>query len=282
MTAVSELCLLVDNGSIRDHAALFTRKLASTLACQSGKSVMAVSLAHSDRIPLAKLNGEAVPLLLPTLHSLEGATSLTRLRVLPLLMVGEGIIYRKIASAAATFANRRPDVDVSMAPALVDPCERGEGSIPHLMASAVMRIIRERSLRGAEVIIVDHGSPVEAVARLRDWVADEVRRQLPEGIAARVVAASMERREGEAFAFADPLLEAALADAARRGVSDVVVAKMLLQPGKHSGRRGDIETILERVSNEHASLAVHQPRQIFRQNDLISLLLRRLTAVAIG
>jgi hypothetical protein len=92
-----------------------------------------------------------------------------------------------------------------------------------------------------EIIVVDHGSPVRPVALLRDQVAARLAEYLGSSVHS-VRAASMERPEGDAYAFNDPLLAAALADRPP-GPGPVVVCQLFLAPGRHAGPDGDIASI---------------------------------------
>jgi hypothetical protein len=271
----STCVVLVDNGSIRDHALLFTRKLARDLERRSGLRVIAASLAHSDRIPPEKLNGEPAWLLGSLLDTLAEQDT-GAVVVLPLLMTRWGAIYNKVADVAKEAVSRHPGMQVVVGGGLVEPPDAGPRSIPWQLASAMQRSMDEAGVSHAEWIVVDHGSPVPEVAQVRDWVARQVAAMLPEGRAARVVAASMERREGPEYAFADPLLDVALRAAVERGVQEVWVAKLFLQPGRHSGRAGDVEQIVARVCKDHPQLKVHMPRQVFHQKHLTHVLHDRL------
>ncbi|MEY4402771.1 MAG: hypothetical protein RIR91_806, partial [Verrucomicrobiota bacterium] len=57
--------------------------------------------------------------------------------------------------------------------------------------------------------------------------------------AERVIACSMERREGPEYAFNEPLLETAL----NRCTSNVTILMLFVLPGRHAGPGGDVETI---------------------------------------
>ena len=279
ISETKELCLLVDNGSLRDHAVLFTRKLARKLEADGAIPVTAVSLAHSDQIPVEKLNGVPVPLLAEALESIAQSMTVRRVTILPLLMVGDGVIYQKISSIIASFSKQHPAIECRLARALVKPGDRGPVSIPAFMAKAVSHLIQIDSLHLPEVWVVDHGSPLAKATEMRDEVAANLGRILPHGMVSGVYPASMERREGKEYDFNEPLLETALMHAGNRGVKDVIVVKMFLQPGRHSGKYGDISGILRSVRQEFPTMRIHEPSQVFSQKDLISLLKVRLDEV---
>jgi hypothetical protein len=72
------------------------------------------------------------------------------------------------------------------------------------------------------------------------------------GDVAGCAVASMERREGEAYAFNEPLLASRLA-AAPFDEGDVVVALQFLSPGRHAGPGGDVATICEQAESTAAA-----------------------------
>jgi sirohydrochlorin ferrochelatase len=105
--------------------------------------------------------------------------------------------------------------------------------------------------------VCDHGTPTRAVHAVREAVVAQVAAMLDK-TAVSVRSCSMERRDGEAFAFNDPLLENAVADVGNdhdTGQADgVVVALLFLGPGKHAGPGGDVATI---VQSAQSGLPVH-------------------------
>lgn len=271
-----DICLLVDNGSVRDHAALFTRKLAEKIQQASSEKVLAVSLDHSFRIPVEKLNGIPVPILNALLSELAEQSSLKTLTILPLLMVGGGAIYQKLQAQVDVFRSRRPDVTVKMAKALIDPNETSAFSIPALMVKNIEATLAQTAEVRPDVIVVDHGSPVQVASEMRNWVAQEVEKRLDPGTFGCVMAASMERRPGENYDFNEPLLQTALQQCADRGVDMVVISKLFLQPGKHSGKKGDIDGIVQNFQKTNQQLDIRVVRKGFLLNDLTKLFLSRL------
>ena len=246
-----------------------------------GIPTVAVSLAHSDRIPIGKLNGQPVPILEPFLESLADSPRLKKIYVIPLMMVNGGAIYTKLAESINSFRKQNPVKVIALGGTLVNRLESVPVSVPAIIAKGVESEIRRVGLDGPEVLIVDHGSPFPVAAEVRNWVASEVGRLLPKGIVQSVLGASMERRDGARYDFNEPLLQYAIEDCANRGVRDVLVAKMLIQPGKHSGKKGDIDQIVEAVSDECPRTRVHVLRQVFQQKDLVSLLTIRLRELVI-
>tara|TARA_R110002111_G_scaffold249775_2_gene313864 strand:- start:113 stop:514 length:402 start_codon:yes stop_codon:yes gene_type:complete len=93
------------------------------------------------------------------------------------------------------------------------------------------------------VALVDHGSPIIEVNRVRNAVAVQLAQELDLPTQS-VLACSMERREGEAYAFNEPLLEK-LGD--QRGFTGgtLLLALFFLLPGRHAGAGGDVAEICD-------------------------------------
>ena len=88
--------------------------------------------------------------------------------------------------------------------------------------------------------------------------------------------ASMERREGAAYAFNEPLLATALRTPPfDRG--DVVVALQFLSPGRHAGPGGDIADICAAAEAEQPGLRTQMTEPIAADGRLVELLAERLT-----
>ena len=131
------------------------------------------------------------------------------------------------------------------------------------------------------IIVLDHGSPSRIVTSVRDAVAarlgelvrDGANRAVASGTgptagqgiddvgastrpAIHVQAASMERREGSAYDYCEPLLERALAAAAVNQPldADIIIAMLFALPGKHAGAGGDVAEIIEHACAAHPTL----------------------------
>jgi hypothetical protein len=70
--------------------------------------------------------------------------------------------------------------------------------------------------------------------------------------AERVIACSMERREGPEYAFNEPLLETALS----RCTSNVTILMLFVLPGRHAGPGGDVETIAKAHAPESIQVRI--------------------------
>ena len=93
---------------------------------------------------------------------------------------------------------------------------------------------------------MDHGSPIEKLSILRNTVTNQLKELLGDSVST-ATACSMERREGDAYAFNDPLLETISFEKTSIGKSleSLVVAMFFLLPGRHAGEGGDVDEILQ-------------------------------------
>jgi hypothetical protein len=276
-----KICL-VDNGSVRAHAALFTRALARKLGDCIGLEVTACSLDYSHRIDPGLLRGKPVPLLLSLLRSWAADPGCRGVWVLPLLWVNGGAIHARLAEQLQTAQALRPDIVWQLCPAVAGSTEGGIEEVVRMLRWAVEAGFERCPQQAPTLLLVDHGSPHRAAALLRDRVAARME-QVLEGRVRRVLPCSMERRPGPDYAFNEPLL-ADLLDALPVGpeAGPYWLLRFFLQPGKHSGKGGDIDRICHEALNRRPTLQLFHLCRVFRQKDLISLLMLRLREAAIG
>ncbi|HLP02892.1 MAG TPA: CbiX/SirB N-terminal domain-containing protein, partial [Opitutaceae bacterium] len=148
-----------------------------------------------------------------------------------------------------------------------------------VLEKRVRATLAERESAGAAaerpaVAVVDHGSPEPKVTAVRDAVAARLRERLGDAVRA-VAPCSMERREGEEYAFADPLLAALL----RRAPFDagaVIVAMLFLSPGRHAGPEGDVAQICRAAEAERPALRATMTDLLGGDPAVLELLAERL------
>jgi hypothetical protein len=124
------------------------------------------------------------------------------------------------------------------------------------------------------VLLVDHGSPIYAVACVRNHLGDQVCELLRREIAGFGVA-SMERRPGPDYAFNEPLLSSALARPPFNQ-GEVVILHQFLSPGRHAGPSGDVAEICEEAGRGAPRLATYLTEPIAGDPRVVEVLLRRL------
>ncbi len=229
---------LLDNGSLSPKSILQGRTLARRFGERVGMPVDLVSVAHSDRVPAEELEGERAWTWASYLQA-AGERGIESIQVVPLFF-GPSFGLRKARSVAEKFEG---PTRVEWADCLVTQSDADDSLVDILVQEVIQALDTSREARSrTRVLLVDHGSPFEEVTACRDWIGDRMRSQLGSRVES-VVACSMERREGEAYDFNEPTLEAALNEARASGVKDLLLSYLFLFPGRHAGLGGDIDVI---------------------------------------
>lgn len=264
---------LFDNGSLRAESTLSLRRVATALCERTGLPVQAVSLLHSSNVPAEALGGESARLLEPALVAHFEAFPKGEAVLLPLFFGPSAALTDYVPARLASIRARFPHCRVKLAPWLVNPAD-GDSRLAGVLADQVRKTARERGWNRPKVVLVDHGSPQAAVAAVRDHLGRQVRAALADEIEALAVA-SMERREGDAYAFNEPLLATALSTPPFNQ-GEVVIALQFLSPGRHAGPGGDIATICAVAEAEQDGLQTQMTEPIAVDARLVALLAERL------
>jgi hypothetical protein len=241
---------LLDNGSLEPAAHRNLRAVAAAVAARTGLPVEAVSWRHSDRIPPGDLDGAPARALVPWMRA--GLREGEREFFLVLFLVSaEGAIATAMRAEIDELRRAEGGFACGFAAGLAPAVE----ALGEISAACVRDAMAARGLRRPSVVVVDHGGPVRASARLRDEVAAAVRTRLG-AAAASVAAASLESPDGPDFAFNRPLF-ADLLGAPDFGAGDVVIAPLFLAPGRHAGDDGDLARIARAAEGRTAGLRCH-------------------------
>ena len=258
------IILLFDNGSLKPEASLKLRDLARNLSDVFSMQVEPVSLLHSCKIDPELLNGEPATIIR---RRFKKAVNNKERKILCLpLFLGPSLaitdyLQELIQEALAS--------DSEMQIKVAAPLSGWDVHKPDERLVTVMKELIEECRANAKrsfknIVLVDHGSPIKKMAILRNGIAEKVDTLLKgEGVKATVTACSMEKREGDAFSFNDPLLETIPDYLNLEAAEDLLVAMFFLMPGRHAGEGGDVETIL-------SNLCQNQRIRSFCKTDLIA------------
>ena len=269
----SVVCFLFDNGSLRAESTLSLRRVAMALHLRAGMRVEAVSLLHSSNVPAEALGGEPARLLEPALIAFFQAFPEGEAVVLPLFFGPSSALIDYVPARLASLRMRFPHARVWLASWLVDRRD-DDTRLAEMLADQVRATAHACSWNRPKVILVDHGSPQAAVTEVRNHLGQQLRSALRNEIEALTVA-SMERREGEAYDFNEPLLATALRTPPFDH-GEVVVALQFLSPGRHAGPGGDIATICATAEAGRADLRTQITAPIAVDARLVELLAERL------
>lgn len=275
----SSAWFLFDNGSLRAESTLSLRRVAARLGERTGLAVQAVSLLHSSNVPADALGGEPARLLEPALTAFFEVNPQGEATLVPLFFGPSAALTEYVPARVRSVRTRFPGARVRMAPWLVDMAS-ADRRLAEMLADQVRAAARSRGWARPQVVLVDHGSPQPAVAEVRNHLGSQLRAVLGDEIEGLSVA-SMERREGEAYAFNEPLLATALRAPEFTG-GEVVVALQFLSPGRHAGPGGDIAEICLAAETENRALQTQMTDPLAADDRLIETLAERLAqAVAL-
>ena len=263
--------LLVDNGSLRAQATLNLRRLAHALGQATGQEVEAASLLHSYKIPAEELEGRKAVSLGPLAEQLA-AQGTTELVILPFFFGPSLALTRYLPERLAEVQANYPQLSVKVALPLVESQAVVDLRLARLLAENVRERMEGQSQ--PKVVLVDHGSPIPEVTAVRNYLAGQLSVLLSEE-ASCVTFASMERRDGEAYRFNEPLLVDLLSSKAM-AESDVILAMLFLSPGRHAGEGGDIAEICDQAMAQSPGLRVTTTRLAGEHDAILEILATRL------
>ncbi len=269
--------LLIDNGSLQAGAYRNLQAVAQALGMRLGVPVHPVSLLHSRKIDPAELGGERAWTFEPFVRD-RIAAGVRSFGFLPFFFGPTGAITRYLPERLEALRARHGPFAVSRAPFLFDADVALDRAVAKIVADNVRRCILGKRLRRPPVVLVDHGSPLAAVAYARDYIAGQLSVLLSPEEVACVGAASMERREGAEYDFNEPLLERRLRMEGY-DAGDVVVAMLFLSPGRHAGPGGDVAEICSAAEADQHGLRCHMTDLVGTRPEVIDLLAARFAAL---
>lgn len=268
------IVFLIDNGSLRPQATFWLRCLAEALSERTSSRVEAVSLLHSHKIDPEILDGVPATIVKRRLRELAKADE-AEFVFLPLFLGPSSGIQDYLPQVIEEVRAEYPKIRVKIADVL-------SGSDPDSPDPRLAKILAEqvRAMRPGpttKVALVDHGTPAVAVNRVRNQVAQQLVDELG-ATAAMVQPCSMERREGEAYAFNEPLLEN-LAQVPNFVGGDLILAMFFLLPGRHAGEGGDVAEIYAGLIEDGTFSSIETTPLLAESPKLLDILEDRLQAV---
>ncbi len=227
--------LLLDNGSFQPAATLQLRLLSKEVGRLLDQAVHPVSVLHSHKIDPTLLDGKPAVIFEQAVRQAK-ADGIAELIILPLFIGPSRAITEYLPQV---FADAQAgEMKLTIKPTLYG--ENGDG-LRQILTENLYEAGWDPDLD--TILLCDHGSPAQEVTACRNALAHDLATELNLP-AERVIACSMERREGPEYAFNEPLLETAL----RRCNNNVTILMLFVLPGRHAGPGGDVETI----ANAHA------------------------------
>lgn len=263
---------LVDNGSLRPEATFALREKAKQLSECASRQVEAVSLLHSHKIPAELLDGLPATIVKRRMRELIRAGQRDFI-ILPLFLGPSLAITDYLPSIVEELRQDFNDLVVKVAdPIAGRDVEQPDGRLAQMLEEHILPLVLKTP--GAQVALVDHGTPIKPVNALRNTVAG----QLADRLSQPVQPCSMERRDGPDYAFNDPLLENLASEAGYKG-SHLVLAMFFLLPGRHAGAGGDVAEIAEGLIRQGDFRSIQISPLLGEHPLLLEILSDRLTAV---
>ncbi|MDA0346615.1 MAG: cobalamin biosynthesis protein CbiX [Verrucomicrobia bacterium] len=266
------MIFLVDNGSIRADAYLNLCRIADDLSKVIGEKVIPAPLLHGDKIPPEQLDGKVVKVLEKQLVEAieEGSHSFT---ILPFFFGESGAIHDYLPRRIRKVAENHPTFRAKILGSLYQSKSNGGDILVKILRDRVLETMEIRGLKRCKVVLVDHGSPRESVTTVRNVLAELLQEEM-NSREIDVSPASMERRNGSAYDFNEPLLEKILNQPPYNSGA-VIIAQLFLSPGRHAGPEGDISAICESSEKDNKDLNTYRTELVGTHPLLIDLLVRR-------
>jgi sirohydrochlorin ferrochelatase len=234
--------------------------------------IEAVSLLHSHKIGADKLNGVPATIVKRRLRELLAAGQHNFI-CLPLFLGPSQAIADYLPQVVNELSGEHPELKVRIASVLAG--EDLDAPDPRLAQMLADQIRALQASPDTKLALVDHGTPIIEVNRVRNAVAQQLACELGVPV---VLPCSMERREGKAYAFNDPLLE-------KLGSIDdfvggrLILAMFFLLPGRHAGEGGDVAEICEDLIAEGTFEEIQNTPLLGEHPMLIEILEDRLREV---
>ena len=264
--------LLVDNGSMRPDVTLRLRELASVLSDRIGKTVHPVSLQHANQINPDLLDGRPAQVLTEFLvQQLEAGKR--EFIVLPLFFGESRALTVFMPEQVDALKKIYGEFSLQLTE-LLYPLPAGEPLLVEILRDYVVQIMQSNHVTTRNVVLVDHGSPVIEVNRVRQSLAENLQSSLGDSVV--IEQAAMERRDGKDYDFNGELLEDWLIAKAEEGGVSAIVTLLFLFPGRHAGKDGDIENICASVMTKYPSFKVYITPLISEHENLSLILSSRL------
>ena len=265
------ICLLVDNGSLRPEAIFSLRRVAQKLSIETEFEVLPVGLLHSNKIKVSDLDDIKAETIGTFLTSPRGKNEKSLL-ILPLFLGPSRGITEWLVSRLEEWRREEADRSYQVLDCLhVD----GDYRLAMALAGGINNLIDREDLSNPRVAMVDHGTPIAEVNRVREQVGANLRK-LQNYSESEFSTCSMERREGDQYSFNEPLLEGLLLKCGQEGSRDVVVALFFLLSGRHAGEGGDLAKICENASSLFPQMKIYQTNPMAEHDIVFSILKEKL------
>ncbi len=239
--------LLADNGSLEADSTLSLRKTAHHAGLLAGVEILPVSLLHSSKVDPSLLDGIKAETMEPFLAG-SIAQSVSELRILPFFFGPSRALTEWLPEKLEHWKSHKEGRSFRILDCLHRP---GDTRLAVALEDLCCRAIKRNKMKKPFLALVDHGTPVFDVHRVREEVGKELKERMKDYVSG-FSTCSMERRDGEEYDFNEPLLENLLAQK-KEEYEEMLVAQLFLSPGRHAGEGGDLERICSSYADSSPS-----------------------------
>ena len=270
---MSDTCYLItDNGSYRPEATFSLRSLAQRLGVRVGETIHPVSLLHSTKISPDKLDGVPAEIFEPFIKK-KREEGVDRFHVTPMFFGPSAAILEYIPQRVEALSPNWQALEVRVAPCVVDVAAKGDTRMAQILVDQILAARDAEGFKSPSVAVVDHGAPRNKVTEVRNHLGEQVRQLLSADDFPHVTACSMERRDGDEYAFNEPLLERVIG--AEGFQNEVLVSMLFASPGRHAGPGGDVAQICVDAAESHSELKWRMTELVAGHDGIIDILAER-------
>ena len=270
---MSEIChLITDNGSYRPEATFSLRSLAKRLGERVGETIHPVSLLHSTKVSPDKLEGVPAEIFEPFIKK-KREEGINRFHVTPMFFGPSAAILEYMPQRVEDLRKKWPELEVRIAPCVVNLDDKSDTRMAQILVDQILAAKKEQNYTQPAVAVVDHGAPRIKVTEVRNHLGEQVRQLLPKDQFPLVTACSMERRDGDEYAFNEPLLENIIG--AEGFQKEIIISMLFASPGRHAGPGGDVAQICKEAAEQYPELKWHMSDLVAGHDGIIELLAER-------
>jgi sirohydrochlorin ferrochelatase len=262
--------LLADNGSLEAPSTLSLRKSAHIVGLLAGVEVHPVSLLHSSRIDPSLLAGIKAETMEDFLTGPIGQSA-DELRILPFFFGPSRALTEWLPEKLEQWKSERDGRSFRILECLH---QTGDARLAIALEDLCLQAINGNQMKKPFLALVDHGTPVFDVHRVREEVGEELRDRMADRISG-FSTCSMERRDGEEYDFNEPLLENLLAEK-KEEFEEMLVAQLFLSPGRHAGEGGDLDRICSSFADSSSSHRLVRTDLLGTHPSVLEILLERI------
>jgi len=262
--------LLADNGSLEAQATLSLRKSAHVVGLLAGVDVHPVSLLHSSKVDPQLLDGIKAETMEPFLAG-PIAQSVSELRILPFFFGPSRALTEWLPDKLGQWKSQKDGRSFRILDCLHQP---GDTRLALALEDLCRQAIKKNELKKPFLALVDHGTPVFEVHRVREEVGGKLKERMKDCVSG-FSTCSMERRDGEEYDFNEPLLENLLAQK-KEEHEEMLVAQLFLSPGRHAGEGGDLDRICSSFADSSTSRRLIRTDLLGTHPSVLEILLERI------